>query len=122
MISTFRNQLNHGFTKVRIRLPLTLRSIIDGKKTKTKNILKSVKSFSSEVRENKSLHAAFGLAMIFGGLFILISGISSLLSWEEDFSYLNYNFADILFNPEINLKNSFGKLGAAIGFLSQLDP
>ena len=86
------------------------------KKTKTKNILKSVKSFSSEVRENKSLHAAFGLAMIFGGLFILISGISSLLSWEEDFSYLNYNFADILFNPEINLKNSFGKLGAAIGF------
>ena len=86
------------------------------KKTKTKNILKSVKSFSSEVRENKSLHAAFGLAMIFGGLFILISGISSLLSWEEDFSYLNYDFADILFNPEINLKNSFGKLGAAIGF------
>ncbi len=86
------------------------------KKTKTKNILKSLKSFSSEVRENKSLHAAFGLAMIFGALFILISGISSLLSWEEDFSYLNYDFADILFNPEINLKNSFGKLGAAIGF------
>jgi hypothetical protein len=79
------------------------------KKTKTKNILKSVKSFSSEVRENKSLHAAFGLAMIFGGLFILISGISSLLSWEEDFSYLNYDFADILFNPEINLKKLIWK-------------
>ena len=86
------------------------------KKTKTKNIFKSLKSFSNELRENKPLHAAFGLAMIFSGLFILISGVSSLLSWEEDFSYLNYNFAEILFNPEINLKNSFGKLGAAIGF------
>ena len=40
MISTFRNQLNHGFTKVRIRLPLTLRSTIDGKKNKDQEYIK----------------------------------------------------------------------------------
>ena len=110
----------HGFTKVGIGLPLMSRSEIHmAKKTQSKNkgqSLKSLKSIITEIRSNKSLHAVFGLAIIFTGLFVFISGISSLFTWKSDFSYVNFNFSEILLDPTIEIDNVFGKLGGAIGF------
>ena len=110
----------HGFTKVGIGLPLMSRSEIDmTKKTKSQNkgqSLKSLKSIVTEIRSNKSLHAVFGLAIIFTGLFVFISGISTLFTWKNDFSYLNFNFSELLLDPAIEIENVFGKLGGAIGF------
>ena len=114
----------HGFTKVGIGLPLMPRSEIQmAKKTKSKNKLqpaKSLKSVMTDVRDNKSLHAVFGLAIIFAGLFVLISGISTLFSWKNDFSYVSFNFSEILLDPTIEIDNVFGKLGGAIGFFITL--
>ena len=110
----------HGFTKVGIGLPLMSRSEIDmTKKIKSKNkgqSLKSLKSIVTEIQSNKSLHAVFGLAIIFTGLFVFISGISTLFTWKNDFSYLNFNFSELLLDPAIKIENVFGKLGGAIGF------
>ena len=114
----------HGFTKVGIGLPLMPRSEIQmAKKTKSKNKwqpAKSLRSVMTDVRDNKSLHAVFGLAIIFAGLFVLISGISTLFSWKNDFSYVSFNFSEILLDPTIEIDNVFGKLGGAIGFFITL--
>ena len=84
--------------------------------TSTKSTLKVLKSIITELRENKSLHAVFGLGIVFTGLFILISSTSALFTWSKDFSYLNSGLSQILWDPNIELDNVFGKIGGAIGF------
>lgn len=84
--------------------------------TSTKPTLKVLKSIITELRENKSLHAVFGLGIVFTGLFILISSTSALFTWSKDFSYLNSGLSQILWDPNIELDNVFGKIGGAIGF------
>ena len=84
--------------------------------TSTKQTLKVLKSIITELRENKSLHAVFGLGIVFTGLFILISSTSALFTWSKDFSYLNSGLSQILWDPNIELDNVFGKIGGAIGF------
>ncbi len=76
----------------------------------------SLQSFSSELSSNKSLHAVFGIALLFLTGFSLLASISSLFSWTADFSQFEGTFGDILLDPNVKMANVFGKLGAAVGF------
>lgn len=70
----------------------------------------------SDVKTNKSLHAVFGIVLTFLAGFAWLSSVSSLLSWSADYSAFEGNFSQILWDPEVNMANAFGKLGAAVGF------
>jgi len=70
----------------------------------------------SDVKTNKSLHAVFGIALTFLAGFAWLSSVSSLLSWSADYSAFEGHFSQILWDPEVNMANAFGKLGAAVGF------
>ena len=65
----------------------------------------------SDVKTNKSLHAVFGIALTFLAGFAWLSSVSSLLSWSADYSAFEGHFSQILWDPEVNMANAFGKLG-----------
>ncbi len=70
----------------------------------------------SDIKTNKSLHAVFGIALTFIAGFAWLSSMSSLLSWTADYSAYEGGFGQILWDPNVQLANTFGKLGAAVGF------
>lgn len=70
----------------------------------------------SDLKTNKSLHAVFGIALLFVSSFALLSSLSSLFSWSADYSAFEDGFSDTLWDPTIRMTNTFGKLGAAVGF------
>ncbi len=76
----------------------------------------SLQSFGGELSSNKSLHAVFGIALLFLTGFSLLASISALFSWSSDYSQFEGNFGDILLDPTVQMANVFGKLGAAVGF------
>ena len=76
----------------------------------------SLQSFGGELSSNKSLHAVFGIALLFLTGFSLLASVSSLFSWTSDFSQFEGSFGDILLDPNVKMANVFGKLGAAVGF------
>lgn len=89
------------------------------KKQKTSffhSLKKGSQDVLKEVKTNRSLHAVFGLALLFLAGFSAIASISALNSWEADFSHFEASFSDILWDPKVEMSNLFGKLGAAIGF------
>lgn len=75
--------------------------------------LSSVKAFLS----NKTLHAAFGVMLIFIGLFMFFSVFSFLTSWENDQSLLNDEIEVTEEQPIMEYQNVLGKMGAKVGNL-----
>lgn len=84
--------------------------------TPTSSFAQSLQSFGGEVRTNKSLHAVFGIGLLFLTGFSILASVSALFSWTSDFSAFEGSFGDILLDPTVKMANVFGKLGAAVGF------
>lgn len=76
----------------------------------------AVKQAWLDIQTNKSLHAVFGIGLLFISGFALLSSLSSLASWSSDYSAFEGGFSDILWDPNVQMANTFGKLGAAVGF------
>ncbi|HAB31143.1 MAG TPA: cell division protein FtsK [Cryomorphaceae bacterium] len=79
--------------------------------------LTGLRAFWQDLQTNKSLHAVFGILLLFLAGFSLFASVSSLYAWRADYSAFEGSFSDILFDPNVNIQNAFGKLGAGIGFL-----
>lgn len=86
------------------------------KTSSTSSVLGPITQVWSDVKTNKSLHAVFGISLTFIAGFAWLSSMSSLLSWSADYSSFEGNFSQILWDPEVQMANTFGKLGAAVGF------
>jgi S-DNA-T family DNA segregation ATPase FtsK/SpoIIIE len=82
------------------------------KKTRSKN-----RSFRlSELKkwaEDQTVRLAIGLFLCFAGLFLAGAFLSYLFHWRTDLSELSGSFAELL-DPEHEVINLFGKLGAAV--------
>jgi S-DNA-T family DNA segregation ATPase FtsK/SpoIIIE len=85
------------------------------KATKANSIqqfLKRIKTFASD----STTHAAVGLLVIFCGLALLISSVSFLVNWQEDYSLNSQPLNELLSNPENNAHNVFGSLGFRLAY------
>jgi S-DNA-T family DNA segregation ATPase FtsK/SpoIIIE len=64
---------------------------------------------------NKTNHTVFGIFLIFTAIFFTGAFISYLANWRSDQSELQMGFLELMANPEYQVNNVLGKLGAAIG-------
>ena len=64
---------------------------------------------------NKTNHTVFGIFLIFLSVFFAGAFISYLLNWRSDQSELEMGFAELMANPDYQVRNVLGKLGAAMG-------
>lgn len=69
------------------------------------------------VAKDRSVHVAVGLFLLFIALFMAIAFISFLFSWDEDQSQFQLPLGELLSNPDFEVRNVLGKLGAALGQL-----
>lgn len=64
---------------------------------------------------NKTNHTVFGIFLIFTAIFFTGAFISYLANWRSDQSELQMGFLELMANPDYQVNNVLGKLGAAIG-------
>lgn len=82
-------------------------------KVKKSNWLQSVKILLG----NKTFHAICGIGLIFFSV-MMFGGFSSfLLNWKEDYSGVTNDFSSVLLNPDYQLQNILGGIGAKLGDL-----
>ncbi len=67
--------------------------------------------------QNKKFRQITGTGMVVLSIFMLLALTSYFFSWKFDQDKLFYHWNDILFNPELRVKNWLGKLGAVTGHL-----
>jgi S-DNA-T family DNA segregation ATPase FtsK/SpoIIIE len=60
--------------------------------------------------------SSVGILFFFLFTFSTIASVSFLLNWKSDQSLLALSFSDFFLNPDVHVKNVFGKLGAAFGY------
>lgn len=70
-----------------------------------------------ETLKNKTLHAIFGIGLIFFAVMMFGGFTSFLFSWQEDFSNIEEGFISLLANPDYKVKNVLGGIGAKLGDL-----
>lgn len=69
-------------------------------------------SFFSAVIKNEKLSKTLGVSFILSSIFLLLSFSSYLFTWKIDQDKLFTSWKDILFNPELQVENWLGKIGA----------
>jgi S-DNA-T family DNA segregation ATPase FtsK/SpoIIIE len=84
------------------------KEVITSKKTSF-----SLRSFFSSFKDER-FRKITGAAMILFSAFLLLSFTSYLLSWKNDYNYLDGSFFRQLFNSSIKVENWMGRLGALI--------
>ncbi len=67
--------------------------------------------------QNKKARQIAGSTLVLSAIFILLALTSYFFNWKFDQDKLFYQWNDILFNPELRVKNWLGKLGALTGHL-----
>lgn len=87
------------------------------KKKKFKNFFGPVKSFISSEKTKQVV----GLLFILFSIYLLIALSSFIFTWRMDQSKLEGNTWDFLMNPEIQVENWLGKLGALTSHLFIFD-
>jgi DNA segregation ATPase FtsK/SpoIIIE, S-DNA-T family len=73
----------------------------------------SLKSFTFSFKDER-FRKICGVAMIIFSAFLLLSFTSYLISWKQDYNYLDDSFFKLLFNSSIRVDNWMGRLGALI--------
>jgi DNA segregation ATPase FtsK/SpoIIIE, S-DNA-T family len=71
----------------------------------------SLRSFLSSFKDDR-FRKICGVFMILFAAFLLLAFSSYLLSWKEDYNYLDGSFFKLLFNSSIKVENWVGRLGA----------
>ena len=87
---------------------------------KKKQKTSSPKLSFSRIREtlnNKTLHAIFGIGLLFFAVMMFGGFTSFLFSWQEDFSNVEDGFISLFSNPEYKVRNVLGGIGAKLGDL-----
>lgn len=67
--------------------------------------------------QDKSTQAAFGFAIIFFAIALLASSLSFFFNWSSDFNLSQVSLNELLNNPDIKVRNVFGKLGFRLAHL-----
>ncbi len=65
--------------------------------------------------ENKTAHVVFGLLMSCFSLVLLLSFLSFIFNWRQDFDIVQLDSTTLLIDNSIIVKNLLGKLGASLG-------
>ena len=72
-------------------------------------------SFANFIK-SKETQFGFGLFLIIFSLYLFLSFISYLKNWHTDDNIVNSGLG-IIFNPDVSVENSMGKLGAWLGYV-----
>ena len=76
----------------------------------------SLKTFASSFKDER-YRKIIGAALILFAAFLLLSFTSYLITWKQDYNYLDDSFFKMLFNSSIKVENWMGRLGALIANL-----
>lgn len=67
---------------------------------------------------NEKFHRIFGLLLLLFSFFLVMSFISHLIYWQEDYSIVkDAKTIDFITNPSLNVHNSMGKFGALMAYI-----
>lgn len=86
------------------------------KKNKTSKLGEFRKQFR-ELRDNPSIRSATGLAIMAFSLFMVLALISSMHTWTSDYSAFEGSWTSILTDPDHQLTNGLGNLGALFAYV-----
>lgn len=90
------------------------------KETKTKNtsnkfaFIDRFRTNFSNIFKNEKITKITGLIFIVFSVFLLLALSAYLFTWKIDQDKLNHSWNEILFNPDIQVENWLGKLGALV--------
>ncbi len=93
------------------------------KKNQEKQEKKEIKNDSKPLFSLKSIFSSFkderfskicGATMILFSAFLLLSFTSYLITWKQDYNFLDDSFFKLLFNSSVKVNNWMGRLGALI--------
>jgi len=73
----------------------------------------SIKSLAFSLKDERYRKLS-GAAMILFAAFLLLSFTSYLITWKQDYNYLDNSFFKILFDSSIKVENWMGRLGSLI--------
>ncbi len=87
------------------------------KKTRSKSKSSARPSFTkvSETFRNPTVHTIFGAFLLLLAIFFALAFLSFLKYWKIDQSTLDQPFFQLLSDPNYQVKNLLGKMGAALG-------
>ncbi|HBF22024.1 MAG TPA: cell division protein FtsK, partial [Cryomorphaceae bacterium] len=83
-------------------------------KQKVKAKKNSGPSALKQVLSNKTNHTVLGILLVFLAVFMAGAFTSYFFSWQQDQSRVSDSFFALLANPDFQVQNALGKVGAAL--------